>query len=106
MFILDNHQNSFSKLLETIICSERKREFHFFFMSQCIGLFEVIRSTHTYNVKISFGVIWSTIALLLKVITCVYNILFAENICKLMPNPAVLTSLNVISPMGFHLNVK
>ena len=68
-------------------------------MSQCIGLFEVIWSTHNNSVKVLFRVhvIWSTMALQLKLITCVYNVLFVKNIGKLMFTPAVLTSLDEIS---------
>ena len=75
-----------------------------FYMSQCIGLFGVIWSTHNYNVKISFWVIWSTMASQLKLITCVYIVLFVRNNCKLMLTTALLTSLNVISPIRFYLN--
>ena len=82
-------------------------EISIFFMSQCNGLVGVIWSTHNDNVKIPFGVIWSTMAFQLKLFTCVYIILFVGNICKLMLTPAVLmTSLYVISPIEFYLNVK
>ena len=41
----------------------------------------------------------------LKLITCVYNDLLIGIIYKLMLTPAVLTSLNGISPIGLYLNV-
>ena len=59
-----------------------------------------------YNVKIPFGEIWSTMVSQLKLITCVYIVLFIGNICKLMPITALLISLNVISDMRFYLNEK
>ena len=71
------------------------------FMSQCNGCLGHYGPPH-YNVKIPFGIIWSTMALLLKLFTFVYKVLFVGNVCKLMLTPAVLTSLlNIISPIGF-----
>ena len=48
-----------------------------------------IWSTQNYNVKVSFGKMWSTMALQLKFMTCVIEVLHVRNICKLLFTPAL-----------------
>ena len=66
-----------------------------------LGTHERVRNSRD---KRAIGV--RAMALQLQLFICVYNVLVVGNMCKLMLTPAILTSLYVISPVGFYLNVK